>query len=221
MWGWMAVSNKPKLMETTRLEAFSDGVFAVAITLLALNLAVPQTRELRPSHGLTAALLDQWPIYLAYSLSFLSILIMWINHHQLFHLIERTDHLFLMLNGFLLMVVTIIPFATSLLATYLLQPDKRVAMVIYSGVSLAMAIAFNRMWSYASRGGQLLDPKANAKQIQDKTDQFRYGPAIYTVAFVLAFIRAEVSLALCILLAVFFAFPPSVTQRRSGDSSTS
>jgi uncharacterized membrane protein len=210
----MADSSDAQLMETTRLEAFSDGVFAVAITLLALNLAVPQVSELRPGHTLTTALLDQWPIYLAYSLSFLSILIMWINHHQLFRLIKRTDHLFLMLNGFLLMVVTVMPFATNLLSTYLEQPDKRVAIVIYSGLSLAMATTFNRMWSYASRDGRLLDAAADAQAVQDKTNQFRYGPAIYTVAFVLAFFSPDLSLAMCILLAVFFAFPSSVTQRR-------
>ena len=108
----------------------------MAITLLALNITVPHRASLQHWSGLTTALLDQWPVYLAYALSFLTILIMWINHHNLFRLIKRTDQMFLLLNGFLLLVVTTIPFATALLAEYLQDPDKRVAQVVYCGVSL-------------------------------------------------------------------------------------
>ncbi len=199
-------------METTRLEAFSDGVFAVAITLLALNLGVPAVKDLQPGHGLAAALLEQWPVYLGYALSFLTILIMWVNHHTLFRLIQRTDHFFLLLNGLLLLVVTAIPFATEMLATYLLQPDRRVALLVYSGLSLAMAVAFNQMWAYASHNGRLLDPETDAQIVQSVTKQYRFGPLLYLVAFALAFWSATASLALCILLAVFFAMPSTVTQ---------
>jgi uncharacterized membrane protein len=202
---------EPHEMETARLEAFSDGVFAVAITLLALNLSVPTLREVQ-GHGLIAKLLDQWPTYLAYALSFLTILIMWINHHNLFRLIGKTDHLFLMLNGLLLMIVTSIPFATALLATYLVQPDKRVAVVVYSGVSLLMAVTYYSMWQYASRDGRLLDSKADARLVQGKTKQFRFGPAMYLVAFLLAFVSAEASVALCIVLAIFFALPSTASE---------
>ncbi len=202
--------------DTARLEAFSDGVFAVAITLLALDLHVPDPATLPhgPHGGLVPVLLGQWPVYLAYGLSFLTILIMWINHHNLFRLIRRTDHLFLLLNGLLLLSVTTVPFATSLLATYLLQPDKRAAQVVYSAVSLAMAIAFNRMWAYASRDRRLLGPDADERMVRGVTRAYRFGPLIYTVTVVLALLSAEASLALCILLALFFALPRRV--RRGG-----
>ncbi len=198
--------------DTTRLEAFSDGVFAVAITLLALDLRVPVPATLpHGSHGgLVPVLLGQWPVYLAYGLSFLTILIMWINHHNLFRLIRRTDHLFLLLNGLLLLSVTTVPFATSLLATYLQQPDKRVAQVVYGGVSLAMATAFNRMWAYASRDRRLLGPDVDERIVRGVTQAYRFGPPIYTVTVVLALFSAEASLALCILLAIFFALPRRV-----------
>jgi uncharacterized membrane protein len=211
----MVLPHEPQTAETARLEAFSDGVFAVAITLLALNLTVPKPAEIRPGHGLVAALLDQWPVYLAYGLSFLTILIMWINHHNLFQVIRRSDRWFLLLNGFLLMIVTAIPFATSLLASYLLRPDKRVAEVVYSGISLLMAITYYSMWAYASRGGRLLGPEANAGLVGGITKQFRYGPLLYLVAFLLAFISAEASLALCIVLAIFYALPSTVTHALS------
>ncbi len=132
----MSAPNPPSSeKETGRLEAFSDGVIAVAITLLALDLGVPHQEAGHPWHGLLQALADQWPIYLAYLLSFTTILIMWVNHHGLFKVIERVDHLFLLLNGALLLVITLFPFATILLADYIEQPDKKTAQVVYAGVS--------------------------------------------------------------------------------------
>ena len=205
-------TTRPAQMETARLEAFSDGVFAVAITLLALNLTFPQARDLPRGHGLADALLRQWPIYLAYALSFLTILIMWVNHHRIFQFIRRTDHSFLLMNGLLLMVITAIPFVTALLAAYLQHPDKRIAEIVYSGASLVMATTYNRMWWYASRGGRLLDPAADQVMVQGITRQYRFGPLLYLVAFLTAFLSAEVSLALCILLAIVFALPTSVAR---------
>src|SRR5258708_38035098 len=161
--------------ETGRLEAFSDGVFAVAITLLALGLAVPSLETSRQANSLATALLMQWPAYLAYALSFLNILIMWVNHHMLFRLIRRTDHLFLLLNGFLLLIITAFPFATELLATYLGQPveaDRRTAQIIYSGLSIVLALAFNGMWTYASRNGRLLGPQADPKLVRAISSQY-------------------------------------------------
>ncbi len=214
----MATPPAPQLpqTETNRLEAFSDGVFAVAITLLVLNLAVPSSRDIQPG-TLAAALGKQWPVYLAYALSFLTILIMWLNHHTLFQLIRRADDIFLLLNGLLLMVITAIPFATNLLATYLLQPeDKKVALAVYSGASLVMATIYNRMWAYASRHGRLLDPKADQRLVRGITRQYRVGPFLYLIAFGADVLSAEVSLALCIALAIFFALPSAVTRAISG-----
>ncbi len=195
--------------ETGRLEAFSDGVFAVAITLLALGLVVPSldeaghTHSVGPFHGLAAALLRQWPSYLAYALSFLNVLIMWVNHHALFRIIRRTDHLFLLLNGLLLLVVTVFPFATLLLATYLEQPDvadRKTAQIVYAGLSLVLALAFNQSWRYAARDGLLLDPAADPRQVRGISSQYAFGPPLYLGAVALTFVSAEVSLALCILL---------------------
>ncbi|GAC1428424.1 MAG: hypothetical protein NVSMB65_01650 [Chloroflexota bacterium] len=198
--------------ETGRIEAFSDGVFAVAITLLALNLTTPHLADGQPVSHLAAALLAQWPAYLAYVLSFLTILIMWVNHHALFLLIRRTDHLFLLLNGLLLLVITATPFATALLAAYLLDPEKRVAQVVYSGLSLLMALVYNRMWAYASHEGRLLAADADKHQVQSITKHYRFGPLLYVVSFLAAFASAEVSLTLCILLAIYFAVPSTVAR---------
>lgn len=205
-------AGEPSRSETSRLEAFSDGVFAVAITLLALDLSVPRVALLHPGHDLAAALVAQWPAYLAYGLSFLTILIIWANHHTIFRFIKSADHPFLLLNGLLLMIVTAIPFATSLLADYLLEPDRKTAQVVYSGVSLVMALTYNRMWAYASHRGRLLDPHADQGMVRAISHQFSFGPPLYVIAFALAFVSAELSLALCIALAIFFALPSTVTR---------
>jgi uncharacterized membrane protein len=203
----------PNEKETGRLEAFSDGVLAVAITLLVLNIRVPERETGRAWHGLTEALAGQWPVYLAYLLSFLTILIMWVNHHNMFKLIERADHLFLLLNGALLLLITLVPFSTSLLADYIQRPDRKTAQVVYAGTFLLMAIVFNTMWRYASRGGRLLAAAADQKRVQAITKQYSFGPLLYGASFVLAFINAEVSLAVCIALAIFFAVPSNLLQR--------
>ena len=104
--------------ETGRVEAFSDGVFAIAITLLILEIKVPKLPHESPPAALAEALLALWPSFLAFLLSFFAILIMWINHHRLFELIRKTDSIFMMLNGFLLMLVTVVPFPTAVLAEY-------------------------------------------------------------------------------------------------------
>ncbi len=200
------VTSQRPTMETARLEAFSDGVLSIVVTLLAFNLTVPSVAKV-DGQGLTSALLNQWPTYLAYALSFLSILIVWINHHHMFLLVQRIDHVFLVLNGLLLMVVAAIPFSTSLLATYLQRPDKRVAQVVYSGLYLMMATLFVIMWLYASRRRRLLDAGTDDMTIRNVTRQVAFGPLMYVVAMGLALVSAEASLALCIALAIFFALP--------------
>ncbi len=178
--------------ETNRLESFSDGVFAVAITLLALNLGLPSGTKPDNANTLTHALLVQWPVYLAYALSFLTILIMWLNHHTLFRLIRRSDDIFMLLNGLLLLIITAVPFVTNLLATYLLQPDRKVALVVYSGAGLVMAITYNRMWAYASHHGRLLDAAADKLMVRGISRQYAFGPFLYLTALGVAFLNADV-----------------------------
>ena len=138
------------------MEAFSDGVFAVAITLLALDIHVPRLDTLPPG-GLGPALLALWPTLLAYVTSFATILVMWLNHDRLFEHIRRKDHRLLLYNGLLLMVITLFPFPTALLAEYLAHPgaNAKIAAAVYSAFSLVMAIFFNLLWHHAADGGRL------------------------------------------------------------------
>jgi uncharacterized membrane protein len=198
--------------ETGRLEAFSDGVFAIAMTLLILDVKVPKPVDAASAGGLFAALGRQWPTYLAYLTSFATILVMWVNHHKLFRHIRRSNDAFLFLNGLLLLFVTSVPFPTSLVAEYLERPDARDASLLYAGTFVAIAIAFNLLWNYASRGGRLLGSRANRVEVDAITRQYRLGPVLYAVAAALAFYSVAASLVLCLLLALFFAFTGALTR---------
>lgn len=152
-----ASNSSSEEKETARIEAFSDGVIAIAITLLVLNIKVPQTSDLSEGMGLLAALLRQWPAYFAFATIFLTILVMWINHHRLFRNIKYSNHTLLLINGLLLMVITFIPFPTSLLAEYIEHRDARISAAVYSGTFVLLALLFNLLWRYASGGGRLLE----------------------------------------------------------------
>jgi uncharacterized membrane protein len=214
--------------DTKRLEAFSDGVFAVAITLLALNLRVPALSDLRAPHGhlrdIFAFMGSQWPSYLAFVTSFLFILVMWMNHHMLFRLIGRADNLLMILNGLLLLLVTIVPFITILLANYLqfnaalpVAENRRNQLevaVVYNGVYIVISIVFNALWRYASHNSRLLDEAAHPDHVRGVTDGYRWGALYYVVALLLALVSIPASLVLNIALAVYFALPRTRRRRR-------
>lgn len=210
----MSVSEADEANNTARLEAFSDGVFAVAITLLVLDLKVPPRGSLTVESDLIHTLLDAWPSWFAFGTSFLSILIVWINHHNIFKVIHHTDQTFLLLNGLLLFTVTVIPFATSLLGEYIEHPQQRTATVIYVGSFLFMAIAFQLVWRRAIGGNRLLHQNADAFGVYRTTRTFYFGLATYVFLFILAFISPIVSLVLSFALSLFFALPISANAIR-------
>jgi uncharacterized membrane protein len=195
--------------ETGRVEAFSDGVFGIAMTLLVLDIKVPP-----PGNGtLAEALLRQWPAYFSYVTSFLTVLIMWMNHHKLLRHIHRINHPFLVLNGLLLMGVTLVPFPTALLAEYIGHPGARTAAAVYSGWFVVISIFFNLLWRYPASRGRLLARDYDPVAVAAITRQYRVGPVLYAAAFVLAFVNVAVSVGLCFALAVFFAVPERQARR--------
>ncbi len=210
----MIAQAKPDGSETARIEAFSDGVFAIAITLLVLDLKVP--RGLSPGASLSAALLAQWPSYFAFLTSFLTIGIMWLNHHRLYTLIRRADHVLLLLNGLLLLGVTVVPFPTALVAAYLGAPQERTALVVYSGTFVVIAIFFNGLWHYAAWRLRLLGPDVDGDAVRAQGRQYAGGPVFYLLAFALAWVSPVASLAVNFALALFFALPPRILVTRNG-----
>jgi uncharacterized membrane protein len=192
--------------ETTRLEAFSDGVIAIAITLLILEIRVPEIEDASPE-ALWSALRGLWPNYLGYVISFATIGIMWANHHTIFRYIARTDHYLILTNLLFLFFVAAIPFPTALMADALGHPAERVGVIVYSGWFLLTALSYNLLWNYAARGNRLIDPAADPAAVHSISARFRLGPPAYAVAFVLAFISPPLSLAVLLGLALLYVLP--------------
>src|SRR5215211_6964115 len=191
--------------DTTRLEAFSDGVIAIAITLLVLEIRVPEEAE--SASALWQGLRDLWPAYLGYLISFATIGIMWANHHTIFRLITRTNHYLILANLLFLLCLAFLPFPTALLTHTLGQPGERVGIIVYSGAFLVTALAYNLLWSYAASHARDLMPDAAPQAVQSITRRFRLGPPAYAIAFALAFINTTASLITLAVLALTYVFP--------------
>lgn len=192
--------------DTTRLETFSDGVFAIAITLLVLEIRVPHAEE---SESLLVALLGLWPSYLGYAVSFLQIGVIWANHHNRFRLLERSDHVLLFLNILFLMCVAFIPFPTALLAEYIQgsEGERQTAIAVYSGTLAVTGIFFTLLWLYAARDYRLVNRNLDPRLLRAMTRRYLIGAALYIVAFAIAFVSALVSLVLIVGLALLFVLP--------------
>jgi uncharacterized membrane protein len=191
-------------MSTSRLEAFSDGVFAVAITLLVLDIRPPGEAE--TSSGLWTALGHLWPHYAAYAVSFLVIGIVWVNHHAVMSLIAGVDRVLSFLNLLLLMTVALIPFATALLAEYLTHAESQhAAAAAYSIVITLMGATFGGLWIYASRDGRLIVPAFPREDLPRVTRRFVIGTPVYVATIGIAFLSAPVCLAVHGLVAVYYA----------------
>lgn len=188
--------------ETGRIEAFSDGVFAFAITLLVLYLKDPVVTG---GGSLLLGLVNQWPTFFAFVTSFMTILIMWVGHHEMFTYIVRADRRFMFLNGFLLFFVTLTPFTTSLVADHIVSSDSNTAAAVYSGSFLLLGVAWNFLWRYASGPHKLLSRNLTATELKTFTRYFYVGPISYAAALVIALVSGIASVALILAVGVFYA----------------
>ena len=197
--------------ETGRLEAFSDGVFAVAITLLVLNIKIPGIdsllNKLPNDTDLWHRLGEEWPMLAAYVTSFATIGIMWLNHHRLFVHIKRINTVLVLLNLALLLFIVFVPVPTALLAEYVELPDQHAAAIIYSGTFVLMACCFNLLWRYASYHNRLLGKDVDSRAIQAISRQYLFGPLVYLIAFALAWVSTPATIIASFALALFFALP--------------
>ncbi len=198
------------LTDTTRTEAFSDGVFAVAITLLVFNIAVPAVRR----GQLSQALLDEWPSYGSYAVSFLTIGIIWVNHHATFARIRGVDRPLQFINLLLLMTVSFIPFPTNLLSHYIENgSDARIAAVVYACTMTAMSLAFSAIWIYAVNRGLLHTGVVDPDTVRSSIPRFTGGLVVYAISIVIAYFSPTASLAVFALLALFYVFDQQAGHR--------
>jgi uncharacterized membrane protein len=191
--------------DTSRLETFADGVMAIAITLLIIEVAVPHVES---DGSLARALGRQWPSYAAYVVSFLTIGIIWVNHHHMFTLIERSTHTFLVWNVVFLMTIAALPWSTALVAEYLLEEAHRtVATMVYGGTMVSIAVMFNVVWRYAAGGHRLLRDGVDPVELEKINRSYLAGPVVYAVATLLALVTPWISLAVYAALALYYLLP--------------
>jgi uncharacterized membrane protein len=189
-------------VDTNRLETFSDGVIAIAITLLILEIDVPED-----THGeLWAALLRQWPSYLAYLISFTVIGIIWVNHHGILGLVRTVDRPLLYLNLLLLLAVAGIPFPTALVAEHLQSPglDAEVATAVYGGWATFVALGFNLMWRWIVHDAKLIHEHFDLAALRANTRRFSLGLVIYPLTVGIAFLSPIWALAVHGLVAAYY-----------------
>ncbi len=190
--------------EKGRVEAFSDGVFAIAITLLVLEIHVPATPE---GHSLWHALGQEWPSYFAYIVGFLGVGVTWLNHHTTFGLIRHVDRTLLLLNLLLLMSIAAIPWPVELVARYLDRGSQAsVAVAVLGLVMTSMSVTFTAFWQYATRHPGLLRDGLDPVAVRGGRLRFAVGLAIYPALTLFSFVSAPVTLGLHGVLALYYAF---------------
>jgi uncharacterized membrane protein len=193
-------------VSTNRLESFSDAVIAVAITLLVLNIEVPPPGAGR---SLGHELVHQWPTYAAYVTSFITIGIIWINHHAMISRLGRADHTILILNLLLLLSIGVLPFGTRLVATYLREGQgQNLAAAIYAGLFLLMSIAFSTLnWHILFRKAHLLSEPLDDTRRRQILSRGVAGLIPYTIATAVAAFSADLSVIICAAIAGFYSLP--------------
>jgi uncharacterized membrane protein len=190
--------------EKGRVEAFSDGVFAIAITLLVLEIHVPNVPE---GQSLWTALGHEWPSYFAYVVGFLIIGVTWLNHHTTFSAIARVDRTLLLLNLLLLMSIAAIPWPVELVAKFLNSGSQAsVAVAVLGLVMTAMSISYTAFWQYVTRHPALLRDDVDAEAVRGGRLRFALGLAVYPALTLLSFVSAPITLGLHGVLALYYGF---------------
>ena len=183
---------------TGRLEAFSDGVFAIAATLLVLEFSVHTTQDLGKH------LLQLWPSYLAYATSFITIGIIWMNHHHTVSLMGRADRTLLFVNILLLLTIAFLPFPTKLVAQYLRSDQEKVATLVYAATLVVMAALHQVWWQYARRNRRLIAADTPDSALRAVDRAYVVGVPMYGAVFVLAFFSPLGAVFLTFAIAAFY-----------------
>jgi uncharacterized membrane protein len=201
--------------ETGRLEALSDGVFAIAMTLLVLGIRIPTSDQLNAQTTLAQlALLDNnaWLPFLTYVISFLTILVMWINHHYMFQFVARIDRFFVVANGLLLMVIVFVNYPTALVANFVGTTGGEFAAIAYNVTLITASLLYNALWFRIIGHRRLLADDTDPAEVASYTRQYLFGGPMYVVALGLAFVNPGLSIALDAALAIFWAFTGKITR---------
>jgi TMEM175 potassium channel family protein len=188
---------------SSRAEAFSDGVLAIAITLLVLEIRVPDVPR---DSTLARELFHLWPKYAVFAISFVTIGIMWINHHAMFDRVSAVDRRLLSLNLLLLLSISFVPFPTAVLGDYVRDADAgHAAAALYGANMLLVGIGFLALWRYLLVHPELRSPELSDDGVRQALRRTIIGPITYAASIVVALISAPAALVLFAVLAGYFA----------------
>ena len=202
-------------MSKHRLEAFSDGVFSIAITILVLNLHVPDLiKGADTNTQLWHALADQWPKLVSYVISFGIVGLYWVGHHLMFHYIKHTDRMFLFLNNLYLMVIAFMPFPAALLGQY---GSTRTAVIVYAGTLITAGLLYNNLWRYATKNRRLVDENSSERLIHLVKKIISFAPFVYLLAIGLAFINPRLSLIIFVITPLLYIIPGPIDRLMSAE----
>ncbi len=195
-------------MDSRRVEALADGIFAIAMTLLVLELHVPMLAATASSGAVASALVHDWAKFATYGGSFFILGVLWIGHHNQFHYIRRADRPFLWINIFYLLCVGFVPYCTALLGTFMWN---RTAVVVYGVVLIMTGLTLHWEWVYAAGHG-LLGEEATPPVVRAAGHRVLYGLAAYAVAVAIAFVSTPACLALYVLIPLLYLRPSAIDQ---------
>lgn len=204
--------KQKEFIQKNRLEAFSDGVFAIIITLLVLEIKVPHIEQHNSTEALLTALQSLLPKFLSWVISFLVIAVIWVNHHRMLELVEKVDHSFFWLNANLLLWTSFIPFPTALMGDYAHNP----LAVSFFGIVLSLtAMAFTLMRRYLANHGDILKKEIGQQTLKSTAlKSFLMGPLVYWIGAGLAWIHPGISWTIYLIIPIYFIFP-SIKQKTS------
>lgn len=197
------LTNIQQQKETVRIETFSDGVFCIAITLLSIEIGVELHGDINNA-TLASALLAKWPLYLAYVISFVNVLLAWIGHHSLFKMLLKTNNAVMISNGFLLMLVALVPFPTKTLGEFFLTGGFKTAVIFYTGYFVLISLAFRVLWYAASRESAMLTNNISEKQIRITTRNENIGLICNSLILAFAFINPWLALSFSFAMWIYW-----------------
>lgn len=194
----------------SRIEALTDGVYAIVMTLLVLEIAVPQLTHSEVAAGeLSKQLFELWPVILSYAMSFMILGFFWIYHHDQSHYIKQVNRIFVWITIFYLMFIAFIPFSTELLGEY---GDQQISVIVY-GINIAIVAFWAYVqWWYAAKDHRLIDPDLDPTFITIMSRRSLVGPILYLIAVVLSFVSTDASLVMYIGIPLYYLVPARKNQ---------
>lgn len=209
--------NAPQFnLHTNRIEALGDGVFAIVMTLLILEIKVPVLHGEETSK-LGRSLLDLWPKFLCYFISFITLGVYWVAHHLHFYTIKKADRGLLWINILFLMALGLVPFSTALIGEYV---HERLPVILFGANMIAISLILQWHWSYATANHRLVSPDIDPGFIKAVTRVIMMGPVVYGIAIALAFVSTKIAVALFLLVNLLYIIPGGVHLHLKSGSKT-